>query len=250
MSKKQERSAFSCVVNLSVNVMCVWGQEHRNDGALWQLSDFNFLTKLGFASLRLFLTVLWKTGTSLPFTSILFILMHSTTMLLVSIYKEAGLYFKMWLPCISVKEIITEQSPAGMLESFQVKNYRGTTELRTFTVTLSLISFPFLSPRKGLSEKGWTTLTLNTCNFVPWICISCPVKSLANHTMHTWLIRLLVHQSHFGPITVLILISANGEGFYSKSLMTSEKLFGHMWILRTQVMISWLEIIQDTGSDS
>lgn len=192
-----------------MSIVWVCGEEHRKDFVLGQLSDFNFLTRLGFASLKLFKTVLWKTGTSLPVPCILFILMHSTKMLLVSMYKEAGLYFKMWLPCISVKEIITEQSPAGMLESFLAKNYRATTEVRTCTFTISLISFPFLSPRKGLWEKGLITLTLNICSFVPLIRITCPIKSLASHTMHTRFIRLLAHQPHFGPITVLILISAN-----------------------------------------
>lgn len=73
-----------------------------------------------------------------------------------------------------------------------------------------------------------------------------PGKSVATHTMDTWLISLLVRQCYFGLITV----SAKYEGLFFQSVKTSDKPLGHIWILRTQAMSSWLEIIQDTGSDN
>lgn len=79
-------------LSLPVNKHLVGLGEGAQKG--WHLYDVSLLTKVGFACLILFLAVWSKTSTSLPLTCILFILMHDATMLLVSLYKEAGLYLK------------------------------------------------------------------------------------------------------------------------------------------------------------
>lgn len=134
----------------------------------WVLGDtwdyaFSLLTHLGFRCFILLLTVQWKTGPSLPLSSIVAILMQITAMLLVSSSKEARLYFKIQCSYVSIKEMIAEQAPAGMFEFLSVKNENRPAKLQTFTVNVPLTAFPFPSPRGGSLGEGFRTLTLNTC---------------------------------------------------------------------------------------
>lgn len=85
-------------------------------------SAFSPLTHLGFRCFTLLLTVRWKTGPSLPLSSVVAKLMQITAMLLVSRSREAGLYFKIHCSYVSVKEMIAEPAPAGMFEFLSVKN--------------------------------------------------------------------------------------------------------------------------------
>ena len=95
-----------------------------------------------------------------------------------------------------------------MVESFLAKNYKGTTKWKTFTANVSLVAFPFPSPRGGFLGGWLMTLTLNTCSYVHLIYSTWPVKSITNNIIHSQILSLWGLWCYFGLINVLLLVSA------------------------------------------